>query len=82
MYVFGEDSYRDHGIRRWDAYYSSHGGIHALYVASVAACAILAAVLIVAGARMRPALARLAGSGGGIAVGALTTVTFIGYTAN
>jgi hypothetical protein len=53
-YVFGEDSYRDNGTSRWDAYRSPGGALGPMFVASVAlmvACAALLAYFALQGRR-------------------------------
>jgi hypothetical protein len=82
VFVFGEDSYRDNGINRWDAYYSPGGAVHVLYMLSALACCVLAAVLALAGVKARHSICRIAGIVGGLGAGLLTTITFIAYSSN
>jgi len=57
LYVFGEDSYRDNGISRWDAYRSPSGGaLGPTFVLSVVWMIAASALLAVAGVRGRERL--------------------------
>lgn len=48
LYVFGEDSYRDNGMSRWDAYRSPGGALRPMFVLSLVLLAAAAALLAVA----------------------------------
>jgi hypothetical protein len=81
-FVFGEDTYRDHGISRWDAYRSPGGALGFLFIASVAGLLLIAAVLAYAEVRRSPRLFR-AGTLGGIACALFLVVpTVIGFSTN
>ena len=54
-YVFGEDSYRGDGVRRWDAYRSPGGALGPMFVLSLGLMTLLAALLAFAGLRGRAA---------------------------
>jgi hypothetical protein len=82
VFVFSEDDYRGNGIRRWDAYYSPGGAIHALYVISIVASGVLAGLLVFAGATGRRRLLGVGAIAGGLAAGVLMTITMIGYSLN
>jgi hypothetical protein len=81
-FVFGEDTYRDHGISRWDAYRSPGGALGVLFIASVAGLLLVAAVLAYAEVRRSPRLFR-AGTLSGIACALFLVVpTVIGFSTN
>jgi hypothetical protein len=82
VYVFGEDSYRDNGISRWDAYRSPGGALGPMYVLSVALMAGCAALLIYADLRNRHRLFRVSAFVGGLTALALVTPTILGFTLN
>ena len=44
-YVFGEDSYRDNGTSRWDAYRSPGGALGPMFVLSLGLMTLSAALL-------------------------------------
>ena len=82
LYVFGEDSYRDNGISRWDAYRSPGGALGPMFVASVTLMVACAGLLVYSGIGRHRRLFRstllVAGS-----VGLLVIVpTIIGFSAN
>ncbi len=81
-YVFGEDSYRDDGISRWDAYRSPGGALGPMLVVSVALMAICAALLIYAGLSRRRRLLRLTLLAEGTTALLLLNATIIGFTTN
>jgi hypothetical protein len=81
-YVFGEDSYRDNGISRWEAYRSPGGALGPMFVASLAILALCAGILIYAALRARRALFRATALGGGIACLLLVTPTVAGFSLN
>ena len=47
-YVFGEDSYRGGGVRRWDAYRSPGGALGPMFVLSLGLMILFAARRVVA----------------------------------
>ena len=81
-FVFGEDSYRDNGISRWDAYRSPGSALGPLFTVSVALMAVSACVLALAALRgnrlLFRALARLAT----LTALFLLTPTIIGFSSN
>ena len=81
-YVFGEDSYRDNGISRWDAYRSPGGALGPMLVVSVTLMAICAALLIYAGLRRRRRLLRLTLLAEGTTALLLLNATIIGFSTN
>jgi len=81
-YVFGEDSYRDNGISRWEAYRSPGGALGPMFVISLVALALCAIVLIYATRRTKPGLLRTTAACGGITCLVLVTVTVAGFSLN
>jgi hypothetical protein len=81
-YVFGEDSYRDNGTSRWDAYRSPGGALGSMFVLSVALTVACAALLAYFALRGRRGLFRSAALAGGLAALFLLTATIVGFTAN
>jgi hypothetical protein len=81
LYVFGEDSYRENGISRWDAYRSPDGALGPMYVLSVALMAGCAVLLFYAGLS-RHRLFRVSAFVGGLTALALVTPTILGFTLN
>jgi hypothetical protein len=81
-YVFGEDSYRDNGVSRWEAYRSPGGALGPMFVLSLAILALCAGILIFAALRARRARFRAAALGGGIACLLLVTPTVAGFSLN
>jgi hypothetical protein len=83
VYVFGEDSYRGHGITRWEAYRSPSGGaLGEMFVLSIASMCACAALLVYAGLSGRARLVRGTALVGALASLVLLTATTIGFTAN
>jgi hypothetical protein len=81
-YVFGEDTYRDHDVSRWDAYRSPGGALGPMFVISVAlmtACAVLLAYFALKHQARRVAGTALAG---GVVALLLLTPTIVGFSAN
>jgi hypothetical protein len=71
-FVLAEDTYRDNGTSRWDAYRSPGGALGELFVASVTA-ACLAGILVACGAVAgRPAITRAA-----LVIAALVLLVFV-----
>ena len=81
-YVFGEDSYRDNGTSRWNAYRSPGGALGPMFVLSVALMVACAALLAYFALRGRRGLFRSAALAGGLAALFLLTATIVGFTAN
>ena len=81
-YVFGEDSYRGNGISRWDAYRSPGGELGELFVVTVAALALAAALIVVGWRRRSAVLVRGGLVWGALVSAALVIPTVIGFTAN
>lgn len=82
LYVFGENSYRRNGIRRWDAYRSPGGALGPMFVLSVALMVVCAALLFYAGLRGRDLLLRVTAFVGGLASLVLVTATIVGFSSN
>jgi hypothetical protein len=81
-YVFSEDTYRGHGISRWEAYRSPGGALGPMFVASLVLLVVIAALLAFAAARDRARLFRLAALGGGLGGVLLVFPTIFGFSAN
>jgi hypothetical protein len=81
-YVFGEDSYRDNGISRWDAYRSPGGALGSMFVLSVALMATCTAVLAYAGLCTKERLFRAVSLAGGLTSLSLLTATIVGFSTN
>jgi hypothetical protein len=81
-YVFGEDSYRDDGTSRWDAYRSSGGALGPMFVLSLALMSLGAALLGYAVLRQRTDLLRPTAVAVGLAALLLVTPTIIGFSTN
>jgi hypothetical protein len=81
-YVFGEDSYRDNGTSRWDAYRSPGGALGPMFVASVALMVACAALLAYFALRGRRRSFRSAALLGGLTALSLLTATIVGFTAD
>lgn len=82
VYVFGEDSYRDNGISRWDAYRSPGGALGPMFVFFIALLAACAAVLAYTAFRRSGRAFRITAVAGGLTALVLGTATIIGFTAN
>jgi hypothetical protein len=81
-YVSGEDSYRENGISRWDAYRSPGGALGPMFVVSVAVMAICAALLAYSGLRSRNRPFRTIAFAAGLSALLLVTPTIIGFSTN
>jgi hypothetical protein len=81
-YVFGEDSYRDNGISRWDTYRSPGGALGPMFVLSIALMVACAALLAYAALRGHRLLLRSAAFTGGLAALLLINATVIGFSTN
>ena len=82
VYVFGEDSYRDNGTSRWDAYRTPEGALGPMFVLSVALMAVCAAVLAYAGLSAKGRLFRVVSFTGGLMSLSLLTATIVGFSTN
>jgi hypothetical protein len=81
-YVFGEDSYRDDGTSRWDAYRSPGGALGAMFVVSIALMVSGAALLAYSGLRNRTHVFRTTAFSCGFGALLLVTPTIIGFSTN
>jgi hypothetical protein len=81
-YVFGEDSYRDNGVSRWDAYRSPGGALGPMFVLSLGLMTLSAALLAFAGLSRNAALVRLTGLGAGVTALFLLNATALGFSLN
>ena len=81
-YVFGEDTYRDNGTSRWDAYRSPGGALGWMFVLSVALMVACAALLARGGLRHDERLVRAAALAAALAVLLLLTPTIVGFSSN
>jgi hypothetical protein len=81
-YVFGEDSYRDNGDSRWDAYRSPGGALGPMFVLSLGLMTLSAALLAFAGLSRNAALVRLTGLGAGVTALFLLNATALGFSLN
>jgi hypothetical protein len=81
-YVFGEDSYRDEGTSRWDAYRSPGGALGPMFVLSIPLMILGAALLGYAVLRQRNDLLRATAVAVGLAALLLLTPTIIGFSTN
>jgi hypothetical protein len=82
IYVFGEDSYRDDGTSRWDAYTSGGGAAGEMFVLSIAlmgACAVLLAASALLGRRR---LLQASAVVGGLGALVLVNATIFAFSAN
>ena len=80
--VFGEDSYRDDGTSRWDAYRSPGGALGAMFVLSIALMVSGAALLAYSGLRNRTRVFRTTAFTCGLASLLVVTPTIIGFSTN
>jgi hypothetical protein len=81
-YVFSEDTYRNDGISRWDAYRSPGGALGGMFIASVASLTLSSALVAYAGFRNDSGLFRWASSGAGVCSLLLVMPTIIGFSTN
>ena len=81
-YVFGEDTYRDNGISRWDAYRSPGGALTPMFVLSIGLMAAAAALIVYAGLTARTGLLRATAGGAGLVAFFLLGTTIIGFSLN
>jgi hypothetical protein len=81
-YVFGEDSYRGGGVRRWDAYRSPGGALGPMFVLSLGLMTLSAALLAYAGLRRDASLVRLTAFGAGVTALFLLNATALGFSLN
>jgi hypothetical protein len=82
MFVFGEDTYRDGGISRWDAYGSPGGALRPMLVACVALLAGSAAVLFSAALTARRTLFRTTALAAALGCFVLVLPTIVGFSSN
>jgi len=81
-YVFSEDTYRDNGISRWDAYRSPGGALTPMFVLSVGLMAVAAGLIVYAGLTARTGLLRATACGAGLVAFFLLGATIIGFSVN
>jgi hypothetical protein len=81
-YVFGDDSYRDTGISRWDAYRSPGGALGPMFVASLIVIVAAAGLLVFAAVRGKARLIRSTALGAGVMCLFLVTPTIAGFSSN
>ena len=81
-YVFGEDTYRDNGISRWDAYRSPGGALTPMFVLSIALMAAAAGLIVYAGLTARTGLLRATAGAAGLVAFFLLGTTIIGFSLN
>lgn len=82
VYVFGEDSYRADGTSRWQAYRSPGGALGGMFVASIVAMAVCAALLAYSGLGGNSRLFRWSALAGSLCSLLLLTATIVGFSAN
>jgi hypothetical protein len=82
VYVFGEDTYRDHGISRWHAYRSPGGALGEMFVLCLALMGAYAGVLACAGLRSNARLCGIVAVMCGLTSLGLVTATIVGFSAN
>jgi hypothetical protein len=82
VYVFGDDTYRDTGISRWDAYRSPGGALGPMFVVSLALLALCALALAYAGLGGKRRVYRLTAGIGFLAVAFLVVPTVVGFDLN
>ena len=81
-YVFSEDTYRDNGISRWDAYRSPGGALTPMFVLSIGLMAAAAGLIVYAGFTARTGLWRATGCVAGLVAFFLLGATIIGFSVN
>ena len=81
-YVFSEDTYRDNGISRWDAYRSPGGALTPMFVLSIGLMAAAAGLIVYAGLTARTGLLRATACGAGLVAFFLLGATIIGFGVN
>jgi hypothetical protein len=81
-YVFSEDTYRDNGVNRWDAYRSPGGALGPMFVASITAMCLFAALIAYARLSSNPGLFRWSALAGGLCALFLVTPTLAGFSLN
>ncbi len=81
-FVFGEDTYRDNGISRWDAYRSPGGALGPMFVLSVVLLVACAALLVFFALTRRWGLMRSTLVLAGLLGLFLVTPTIIGFSTN
>jgi hypothetical protein len=81
-FVFGEDTYRDNGISRWEAYRSPGGALGPFFVVTLALLAVSGALLAYSGLRARGQLFASTALVSGTLALFFATGTIIGFSAN
>ena len=82
VFVFGEDSYRDSGISRWDAYRSPGGALGPMFVLSIVLLVGSAALLGYSGLAGRRRLFRSTTLVGALGCLVLVVPTVVGFSSN
>jgi hypothetical protein len=82
LYVIGEDTYRDDGTSRWDAYRSPGGALGPLFAASLVLLGCCALALAGTALSRRPRAYRLTALLGALAVVLLVVPTVAGFSLN
>jgi len=82
LFVFGEDSYRDNGTSRWNAYRRPGGALGPMFVLSVVLLTAASAVLAYAGLRRRGRLLVATSLAAALTAVLLVTATIFGFNAN
>jgi hypothetical protein len=82
LYVIGDDTYRDNGTSRWDAYRSPGGALGPLFVASLVLLGLCAVVLAGTALARRPRAYRLTALLGALAVVLVVVPTVAGFSLN
>jgi hypothetical protein len=81
-YVFSDDTYRDNGVSRWDAYRSPGGALGPMYFLSIGLMAAAAGLIAYAGLTGRTTLLRVTACGAGLIAFILLGATIIGFNLN
>ena len=81
-FVLGEDSYRDHGISRWQGYRSPGGALGPMFVVSLVLMNACATLLALFGLRSRTRPFRASAFGASLVALLLVTPTIIGFSTN
>jgi hypothetical protein len=82
LYVAGDDTYRDDGTSRWDAYRSPGGALGSLFVASLVLLGCCAVALAATALSRRPRAYRLTALFGALAVVLVVVPTIAGFSLN
>jgi hypothetical protein len=81
-FVFGEDTYRDSGVSRWDAYRSPGGALGPFFFVTLALLAVSGALLAYSVLRARGRLFASTALASGTLALFFVTGTIIGFSAN